>query len=422
MKFGLAVLAVAAGCQSREPLTDQKRATPIASTPSGSGSAVAALDLDRKDILGRAKLAPDVYVKHVLLAWRELGPGLQNQIDPRAKQRSNAETAALAQDLAAQLGKDPTKIDSLVKQYSEDGNSLNGVPYELTAQTDFVPEFKQLALRLELNEVGIVRTLYGYHVIERVAPPPIDPLESAEILARSARPGIATIQHVMIGWKEATGAQRLADPRAMKRTKVEADKLATETLEKAKHGADFAKLMQETSEDPGSKNSGKTFDVDADSSMPFAKLALRLNDKELGLVQSPFGWHVVKRLAPIEADPLDSTEILKRDPFEHTKIKHILLGWKDLHTEDPRGVTRARETLEKLVKATVARLNKGDKIDPIMAELSEDPLTAKAGKSYTVDAKSELVKPLKDLGLRLRVKEVGVVKSEFGVHVVQRTE
>jgi parvulin-like peptidyl-prolyl isomerase len=226
----------------------------------------------------------------------------------------------------------------------------------------------------------------------------------------------------MLGWKDATGAQRLADPRAMKRTKADADKLATEILGKARKGADFAKLMQESSEDPGSRNSGKTFDVEADSPLPFAKLALRLEDNEVGLIESPFGWHVVKRLAPSQPDALDSRDILKRDPFDRTQIKHILLGWKDVHTEDPRGIARDRATLEKLVKTTLARLKSGEKFEALMAELSEDPESAKSGKAYIVDGKAQLVKPLKDLGLRLRLKEVGVVKSEFGIHIVERIE
>ena len=33
-----------------------------------------------------------------------------------------------------------------------------------------------------------------------------------------------------------------------------------------------------------------------------------------------------------------------------------------------------------------------------------------------------LVEPFKNLSLRLKVGEVGVVKTQFGIHIIQRTE
>ena len=70
----------------------------------------------------------------------------------------------------------------------------------------------------------------------------------------------------------------------------------------------------------------------------------------------------------------------------------------------------------------VCDLKKGDKIEPLMAELSEDPGSAKDGKDYEVSADSPFVPPFKNLSLRLKVGEVGVVKSDFGLHIIKRTE
>ena len=80
------------------------------------------------------------------------------------------------------------------------------------------------------------------------------------------------MQHVLIGWKGAPAA------RTATRTKAEADKLASEILAKAKAGEDMAALMKQYSEDPGSKDTGKPYDVAADTQFvePFKKLALRL--------------------------------------------------------------------------------------------------------------------------------------------------
>jgi parvulin-like peptidyl-prolyl isomerase len=99
-----------------------------------------------------------------------------------------------------------------------------------------------------------------------------------------------------------------------------------------------------------------------------------------------------------------------------------LLGWTEVHADDERGKKRSRKDLEKLVKGTVAKLKKGEKIDKLMAELSEDEGSAKTGQAYPVTPDAQLVPPFKALSLRLDVNEVGVVKTDFGIHIIQRIE
>lgn len=389
----------------------------------GSGSAVGPTatgpveDLDSRAILDRKDTATEVQVKHVLLGWKDLAAAYRGHMDPRAEARSNADAAKLAREVFDRAGKED--FDKLVADLSEDPGSKSGEPYTVAVDTQFVPEFKQLALRLMLNEVGIVKTNYGYHIIKRVPPPPPDPLESADILARPGEPGPVSVQHVLVGWKGAPAA------RSATRTKAEADKLATDVLAKARGGTDMAALMKEYSEDPGSKDSGRPYDVAADTQFvePFKKMALRLKVGEAGLVKSPFGWHIIKRAAPPPPDPLESTDILGREPMtQMAKVKHILLSYVDTKGEDPRGQKRDRATLEKLIKDTVTKLKGGAKIEPLMAELSEDPGSAKNGNSYDATPDAGLVEPFKKLSLRLKSGEVGVVKTDFGYHIIQRVD
>lgn len=424
---GLALaLLLSVGCQK----TDK---ADVATTKTGSGSGAGSQvvttpadpvkDLDSKDILGRSETSPAVMVKHVLIGWKDLSAAYHGQMDPRAQKRTSAEAAALAQDVAGKLKAKPDSIDALVKEYSEDPGSQSGDPYEVKADTKFVPEFKNLAMRLMLNEVGIVKTTFGYHVMMRVTPPPPDPLESADILARTtSETGTVQVQHVLIGWKGAPGA------RGATRSKEEADKIAKDVLAKVTANGDMAKLMKEFSEDPGSKDNARVYDVSPAAQMvePFKNLSLRLKMGEAGLVKSPFGWHVIKRVPPPpppKPDSLESVDILKREPpAAKAKVKHILLGWTEVHAEDPRGIKRDRPALEKLVKETVAKLKKGDKIEPLMKELSEDPGSAASGEGYDATPDAGLVPPFKNLALRLKVGEVGVVKTEFGIHIIQRVE
>jgi len=259
--------------------------------------------------------------------------------------------------------------------------------------------------------------------MERVPP---DPLESADILARKPEAGTVYVQHVMIGWKD-TQASRSGrgDKRAIGRDKAEADKLAKEVLGKVRAHGDMAKLMKEYSEDAGSKDTAKIYDVTPATQMveSFKNLALRLKLDEAGLVKTPVGWHVIKRVPPPPPDPLESADILKREPpAAKVKVKHILIGWTAAHTDDPRGTHRDRATLDRLVKDTIAKLKGGAKIEPLMLQLSEDTSSAKAGTGYDVTAESNFVPGFKALSLRLKVGEVGAVKSDFGMHVIQRVE
>jgi parvulin-like peptidyl-prolyl isomerase len=427
LTLSIIALALMIGCKKTK---DKPAAAQGAEKGSaGSGAAVAAppaKDIDSKEILGRTEVAQEVEVRHVLVGWKELAPSYGGKLDPRAEKRTNDEAAKLATEVADKLRAKPEDIDALIKEHSEDPGSLDGNTYTVQADSPFVPQFKQLSLRLKVKEIGIVRTDFGYHVIERVPPPPADPLESAEIMARPPEPGQVLVRHILISWKDAPVTRKRApDERAQKRTKEDADKLASELLARVNKGEDIVKLMKEFSEDPGSKDSGRTYPVDEHSPLvlPFKKLSMRLKVGEAGLVKTDFGWHVVKRVSPPPPDKLESAAILARKPVtDKAEVKHILLGWTEVHADDPRGTKRTRAELEALVKKTVAALQKGGKIEPLMTELSEDPGSAKSGESYPVTPDAGLVQPFKDLSLRLNVNEVGVVKTDFGIHIIQRVK
>jgi parvulin-like peptidyl-prolyl isomerase len=406
----------------------------VAETPgSGAGSAktpghgsghkpfqTPAQDMDSKDILARPVADKETTVKHILLAWAELITVYGGRIDERASKRTNPQAATLAKELLAKLAANPAQLDALVKEHGEDPGMKSGEPYTVADDSPFVPEFKKLALRLKLNEAGIVRTQFGYHIMMRIAPPPPDPLESADILARPAKDHEIEVQHVLVGWKDLVTSE---DERAKKRTKAEADKLAQEILAKARAGADMTKLMKEFSEDPGSKDTGRAYEVSKNAQLvdPFKKLSLRLELGEAGLVKTEFGWHIIKRIPP---DKLVSTAIIDRKtPAAKVKVKHILLGWDQVNIGDPRATKRTRAQLEQLVATTLARLVKGEKIEPIMKELSEHKDSAESGKEFEISTATQgLPASFKNLALRLNVKEAGVAKSQFGIHIIQRIE
>lgn len=130
-----------------------------------------------------------------------------------------------------------------------------------------------------------------------------------------------------------------------------------------------------------------------------------------------------------EAAPtIQSNDILARDAVtSKAEVKHILIAWRDLAAGyqgkmDPRGAARSREDADALAVKTLERVRAGEDIDKLMAELSEDAGSAKSAKTYSVTSDAGLVFEFKRLALRLNVGEAGLVRTQYGWHVMKRIE
>ncbi len=102
-----------------------------------------------------------------------------------------------------------------------------------------------------------------------------------------------------------------------------------------------------------------------------------------------------------------SNEIMSRDALTNrAMVKHIVV----------------EADKKELAVDLVRRVRAGEAIEPLMAEFSTDPGSATSGESYEVRPDSQLVFEFKRLGLRLKVGEAGLVRSQFGWHVMKRIE
>ncbi|MDO8963666.1 MAG: peptidylprolyl isomerase [Coriobacteriia bacterium] len=88
-------------------------------------------------------------------------------------------------------------------------------------------------------------------------------------------------------------------------------KLAEEILAKVKKGDDFAALAKKYSTDPGSKaNDGKLGWAPATQYVPeFAKATQEMKIGEVRLVETQFGWHIIKLLGRKEAKQKELAEV-----------------------------------------------------------------------------------------------------------------
>jgi peptidyl-prolyl cis-trans isomerase D len=117
---------------------------------------------------------------------------------------------------------------------------------------------------------------------------------SADILARDPVANNAQVKHILIAWKDLSNAKGPA----LERTKEQAEALVRSLMTQIKAGADFDMLMKQHSEDPGSASSARAYPVSPDAQLviEFKQLGLRLNVNEVGVVQSDFGFHIMKRI------------------------------------------------------------------------------------------------------------------------------
>lgn len=128
--------------------------------------------------------------------------------------------------------------------------------------------------------------------------------DSADPLLKE-EPAHVTVRHILISFKGACRADNVG------RTQEDARRLAEKIWRKAKGGADFTKLAEGYSDDPGSGEytmCNSTAVPSPDGEFPrkgmvkgFGDLSFRLHVGQVGLLpydakDSPFGWHIIKRV------------------------------------------------------------------------------------------------------------------------------
>jgi peptidyl-prolyl cis-trans isomerase NIMA-interacting 1 len=123
-----------------------------------------------------------------------------------------------------------------------------------------------------------------------------EPTRSAATPPREEPTSVAA-QHVLVAYKGAKDVKK-----GVTRTKDEAQKRAAEVVTKARGGADFSALVKEYSDDPAAgERQGSVGKFTRDKmAKPFSDAAFALPvalpvDGISDVVETPFGFHVIKR-------------------------------------------------------------------------------------------------------------------------------
>jgi parvulin-like peptidyl-prolyl isomerase len=121
-----------------------------------------------KSILDREPVANTAEVKHILISWKDLADSYDGRQDQRAQKRSKSDAETVIRALLDKIKKGED-FDGLMRTTSEDpGSAASARAYAVTPDAKLVIEFRQLALRLKVGEIGVCQSDFGFHIIKRI--------------------------------------------------------------------------------------------------------------------------------------------------------------------------------------------------------------------------------------------------------------
>ena len=205
-------------------------------------------------------------------------------------------------------------------------------------------------------------------------------------------------RHILIAHKNAHNARP-----SLRRNRSAAKSLAQEVLKQIQAGENFIKLSKKYNDDPNAQKGGLLGVFEANQMMQnFSSVAFRLNENELGMCETLFGYHIIQRL-----------------PLDERTFKHLIIQWKGgplSNSTTPK--TQAKENIEQAYQ----RLQKGADIDSVIRNFSEGPMASRGGSTGWIEDI--------DLGPALRKKafalDIGTytppIESHLGYHILYRQE
>lgn len=124
--------------------------------------------------------------------------------------------------------------------------------------------------------------------------------------ARFEQPELARVSHIMLATTDPATRQPLPEPQ-----KEAKRRRADDALKRAKAGEDFAGLVKEFSEDPGSKDRGgeSTF-ARGQTPAEFEATAFALNDGQISdVITTQVGYHIIKLLEKTPAKKMEFAKV-----------------------------------------------------------------------------------------------------------------
>lgn len=316
-------------------------------------------------------------LRHILVSFK----GAQ-QADP-AVLRTKEEAQVRAAQLVALARAKDGDFPSLATKYSDDQHSsANGGLIGIMPAGKLPRDLDHAAFALGIGQIAdAVESPFGFHIFQRV---------QIEELG---------VSHILIMYH---GAQHA--PPGVSRTKEEARTQIEALLAQLKAGASLEDLAGNNSDCPSRQQGGKLgVFVRGQLSPEFEKAAWALPVGGIsGVVETPFGFHIIRR-----------------DSAERVRASHILLSYAG--SANP-GASRTKEEAKALAEKLLADVKAGADFAKLASENSDCPSREQGGDLGDFPH-GQMVKEFDAAAFGMKPGEIsGVVETQFGFHIIKRTE
>jgi NIMA-interacting peptidyl-prolyl cis-trans isomerase 1 len=107
---------------------------------------------------------------------------------------------------------------------------------------------------------------------------------------------------------------------------------------------------------------------------------------------------------------------------ERIGAAHVLIAYKGALRAAP-SIARSKEEARKLAGEVASKAQRGDDFAALAEKYSDDPSAKGRGGSLGTFGRDQMVKPFADAAFALKPGQVSsVVETDFGFHVIRRTE
>ena len=223
-------------------------------------------------------------------------------------------------------------------------------------------------------------------------------LETVAINSSVTRPERVKARHILIAHKNALNARS-----KLRRTREEAREMAYDLFERLESGADFAALSQKYGNDPTAGQGGKLGVFGPNQMMKnFSALVFQLQENEMGVCETIFGYHIVQRL-----------------PLQEIVLRQLVIQWKNTYGST---TSRTQEEARILIEKAYAELEEGATPSELIKEYSDGMMASRGGLVGFVE-KEKVGPALRDVAFSLKKGEhSAIVQSNLGYHIVFRED